>query len=603
MLEMGGRLWTIQLLVQTLCLTSVAAFSNGKVTEACGSMMPKHGHAPNTTHAPYTLSVNVTEFSSGDYIQVTISGTTYFEGFLLEARNASNPDSDAVGSFILTNPKTTQLLQCGHTPDSAVSHTSDARQTQIVVIWKAPQNSPAAVKFLVTVVAHYKTFWVKIPGPVVSQSGVTPIPPKPTTPSTTIKTSTPSVLPRPFSSVGCGQQKSCLLDPVGCDPEKDPSCFFLSFAPKGQTVVFELSGPSDGYIAFALSHDTWMGDDDMYLCVRDDSLVDVSAAYVKGRSYPQEASENVLTDVAWRLADGVIQCQFRRQVLVPQDPTRFSLDAQYYLFMAYGEAENGEVHRHDRQPLISSQQSVINGPAEILNGSRSPLLMKFHSVLMLIAWMLAGSTGTFLASYFKPDWPERTLFGQRIWFQVHRGLMILTVLLTCVAFTLPFIYRGGWSKHAGAHPYLGCTVLALALLQPIMATLRPPPDSSRRWVFNWLHWGAGTVAEIMAVAAMFLGMGQQSVLLPHSWRLVVLAGFLAWVVLLRVLLGLHKKGYIKTRFCDFVSKASDTDQQRILADDSEDSTWDAWFKIVALLAFVIGNSGFLISFIHTISGL
>ncbi|XP_070989454.1 putative ferric-chelate reductase 1 isoform X2 [Oncorhynchus clarkii lewisi] len=570
MLEMGGRLWTIQLLVQTLCLTSVDAFSNGKVTEACGSMMPKHGHAPNTTHSPYTLAVNVTEFSSGDYIQVTISGTTYFEGFLLEARNASNPDSAAVGSFILTNPKTTQLLQCGHTPDSAVSHTSDARQTQIVVIWKAPQNSPAAVKFLVTVVAHYKTFWVKIPGPVVSQSGVTPIPPKPTTPSTTIKTSTPSVLPRPFSSVGCGQQKSCLLDPVGCDPEKDPSCFFLSFAPKGQTVVFELSGPSDGYIAFALSHDTWM---------------------------------NVLTDVAWRLADGVIQCRFRRQVLVPQDPTRFSLDAQYYLFMAYGEAENGEVHRHERQPLISSQQSVINGPAEILNGSRSPLLMKFHSVLMLIAWMLAGSTGTFLASYFKPDWPERTLFGQRIWFQVHRGLMILTVLLTCVAFTLPFIYRGGWSKHAGAHPYLGCTVLALALLQPIMATLRPPPDSSRRWVFNWLHWGAGTVAEIMAVAAMFLGMGQQSVLLPHSWRLVVLAGFLAWVVLLRVLLGLHKKGYIKTRFCDFVSKASDTDQQRILADDSEDSTWDTWFKIVALLAFVIGNSGFLISFIHTISGL
>uniref|UniRef100_A0A8C7HD30 Ferric chelate reductase 1 n=1 Tax=Oncorhynchus kisutch TaxID=8019 RepID=A0A8C7HD30_ONCKI len=433
------------LLVQTLCLTSVAAFSNGKVTEACGSMMPKHGHAPNTTHAPYTLSVNVTEFSSGDYIQVTISGTTYFEGFLLEARNASNPDSDAVGSFILTNPKTTQLLQCGHTPDSAVSHT-----------------------MYITV-----CFGIETPPP-------------------------PPINALSFSSVGCGQQKSCLLDPVGCDPEKDPSCFFLSFAPKGQTVVFELSGPSDGYIAFALSHDTWMGDDDMYLCVRDDSLVDVSAAYVKGRSYPQEASENVLTDVAWRLADGVIQCQFRRQVLVPQDPTRFSLDAQYYLFMAYGEAENGEVHRHDRQPLISSQQSVINGPAEILNGSRSPLLMKFHSVLMLIAWMLAGSTGTFLASYFKPDWPERTLFGQRIWFQVHRGLMILTVLLTCVAFTLPFIYRGGWSKHAGAHPYLGCTVLALALLQPIMATLRPPPDSSRRWVFNWLHWGAGTVAEIMA---------------------------------------------------------------------------------------------------------
>jgi len=38
--------------------------------------------------------------------------------------------------------------------------------------------------------------------------------------------------------------------------------------------------------------------------------------------------------------------------------------------------------------------------------------------LMLIAWMLAGSTGTLIAGYYKPDWPERTLFGQKIWFQV-----------------------------------------------------------------------------------------------------------------------------------------------------------------------------------------
>lgn len=37
---------------------------------------------------------------------------------------------------------------------------------------------------------------------------------------------------------------------------------------------------------------------------------------------------------------------------------------------------------------------------------------------MLIAWMLAGSTGKLMAAYFKPDWPEQTLFGQKIWFQV-----------------------------------------------------------------------------------------------------------------------------------------------------------------------------------------
>lgn len=38
--------------------------------------------------------------------------------------------------------------------------------------------------------------------------------------------------------------------------------------------------------------------------------------------------------------------------------------------------------------------------------------------LMLIAWMLAESTGALMAGFFKPDWPEQTLFGQKIWFQV-----------------------------------------------------------------------------------------------------------------------------------------------------------------------------------------
>lgn len=46
---------------------------------------------------------------------------------------------------------------------------------------------------------------------------------------------------------------------------------------------------------------------------------------------------------------------------------------------------------------------------------------------MLIAWMLAGSSGTLIAGYFKPDWPERTLFGQKIWFQVWS--MFLWLLL------------------------------------------------------------------------------------------------------------------------------------------------------------------------------
>lgn len=68
------------------------------------------------------------------------------------------------------------------------------------------------------------------------------------------------LLPPQFSSAGCGLSKSCLRDPVGCHPESDPACFFLSFVTdqQGGSVTFELSGPAEGYLAFALSLDKWM---------------------------------------------------------------------------------------------------------------------------------------------------------------------------------------------------------------------------------------------------------------------------------------------------------------------------------------------------------
>lgn len=69
-----------------------------------------------------------------------------------------------------------------------------------------------------------------------------------------------SHLPSQFSSVECSQSKSCLRDPVGCDPESDPRCFFLSFTADeaGGSVMFEVSGPAEGYMSIALSLDKWM---------------------------------------------------------------------------------------------------------------------------------------------------------------------------------------------------------------------------------------------------------------------------------------------------------------------------------------------------------
>ncbi|XP_027132307.1 putative ferric-chelate reductase 1 [Larimichthys crocea] len=482
---------------------------------------------------------------------------------------------------------------------SAVSHTSNARQTEVVVIWNAPADAPRQVQFFVSVVAHYKTFWVKLPGPIIYQHGVTPHPTQSDTTPPPVQTTTPSILPEPLTSVGCGTSKSCLLDPPGCNPKEDPHCLFLSMTTDGPdttSVIFELSGPAKGYIAFALSWDTWMGDDDVYMCVKDGESISVSAAFFSGRTHPEDETQSGLSSVSWRLADGAIQCRFSRPVkLTNQEPARFALDQEYYLFLANGHARNGVIWKHSRQPLISTQKKCITGPPEVLRSSRGPMIMKMHGALMLLAWMLTGSVGTFIASFYKPDWPNQTLLGQKVWFQVHRALMMLTVTLTIGAFCLPFFYRKGWSKHAGVHPYLGCCVLALSLIQPIMAMIRPSPDSHRRFIFNWAHWGLGSLTEIMAVAAMFLGMRQSSLLLPQPWATYVLIGYVTWLASFRFLLLMDKYHCIKR------SVLGSDDTEGILPDQSERGSKKSFIKSLLLAVLALGNTGFLIALLFSIA--
>ncbi|KAK2843992.1 hypothetical protein Q5P01_010651 [Channa striata] len=588
-------------LVLSVCYwVQVGGYANGKVTKACVSMEPHHGVPGQTTQSPFHLASNTSTFSPGDHIQVTLSGTSYFEGFLLQARDASSPDSVfTVGTFTLTDSSRAQLLTCDKQQGSAVSHTSDARLTEMVVIWNAPEAPPSVVQFVATVVAHYDTFWVKLPGPVIHVSGVTPHPPQSPVPSPSPghMTTAPN-LPGPFVSDGCGQSKSCLLDPPGCDPKDDPHCFFLSMSPEtpdNTSVVFELSAPADGYIAFALSWDTWMGNDDVYMCVKAGEGVSVSAALNTGRTHPEDQSQSGLNFVSWRLADGVIQCRFSRPVkLSNKEPDRYDLDQEYFLFLANGKAQYGNIWKHSRQPLISTHRKRITGPPENLRGSRGPIIMKMHGALMLLAWMLTGSVGTFIASFYKPDWPNQTLLGQKVWFQVHRGLMMLTVTLTVVAFCLPFFYRKGWSKYAGVHPYLGCCVLALSLIQPIMAAFRASPDSHRRPVFNWAHWAVGSVTEVLAVAAMFLGTRQSSLLLPSPWATHVLIGYVTWLAFFRLLL-------LSQKHVSFGKSLESDDQQPIFSGQAGPSRLASLVKALILAVLALGNSAFLMALLSSIA--
>lgn len=52
--------------------------------------------------------------------------------------------------------------------------------------------------------------------------------------------------------------------------------------------------------------------------------------------------QDSLEDMAWRLADGVMQCSFRRNITLPGVKNRFDLNASYYIFLAGGAADDGK---------------------------------------------------------------------------------------------------------------------------------------------------------------------------------------------------------------------------------------------------------------------
>ncbi|XP_072430686.1 ferric-chelate reductase 1-like isoform X3 [Chiloscyllium punctatum] len=546
------------LTVLSIILEPLVAYGNGQVTVACDTMTPKHGSFPQKSASPAVITVDKDVFSSKDQVKVTLtvrqSGTS-FQGFFIQARDAADLNGGPVGTFTLSD-KNSQLLTCGGVKDSAVSHTSSSGKHTIVVLWNPPATKPDHIQFLVTVVQKFNTYWVKLRGPVISQLNAPPFSVQATTEAHPDLPVT-SKLTKSFNVTECGSKKFCLRNPPRCDPEMDRLCFFLSFAMQNTSVLFELSGPSNGYISFALSDDNWMGNDDMYLCIVNDQSIQINPAHSTGRSHPILNTQVPIHDMSWSLEDGVTQCSFRRNIRLPEYSERFDLDRQYYVFLAEGRADNG--------------------------------------ALMFIAWVTTANIGVIIARFFKPVWSFSTLLGKKVWFQVHWMLMATTVLLTCLAFILPFLYRGAWSYCAGAHPYFGCMILILVILQLIMAFFRPNPQAPRRYIFNWVHWATGTFARTIAVASIFLGMDLPALDLYNPWDTLVMVGFIVWHVVTELILEAHN--YI------IACKAQKRKEDKMQIMDSSEliDPQGHRFKIMVLTLYICGNLTFLIILLVAIS--
>ena len=193
------------------------------------------------------------------------------------------------------------------------------------------------------------------------------------------------------------------------------------------------------------------------------------------------------------------------------------------------------------QDKISSS-APVNLALVSLVGGASDLFFRLHGLLMLVAWLGCAGVGMILARYFKKTWRGTQILGKDLWFQFHRLLMILTVLLSMAAVVLVLLKvdiqpLALSSLKTNAHPIIGLCCVILAILQPIMAAFRPHPGAGGRSLFNWAHWLVGNTAHCCGVVAIFLaGTLAKANLASNSWWTWAMLGYVIFHFLVHLAL-------------------------------------------------------------------
>lgn len=574
-------------------------------TLVCTTMSPSHGSSGQNSPSPYTVTFSPANFiAGGTAVTVTLSGGIDFKGFLLRAEYSNN-SAEFAGSF--NTPALTQKT-CGNT---LVTHTTNVAKPSLVFSWTPPATSKGHIRFKATFVKDKSTYWVAVeptsgllldsalPAPTTTTlaPGVT------TTPALTAAPTIAAPVGTIKKDAECGKTKGCFSD---CTTS---SCSYLltwERVPGDDSVVqITMKGivgsETTRYISFGLSTDSKMASDSVNFCL-DQGTTAVYASWNPAGS----KSNTLLTDpqsglshITVQRVDGILTCTFKRlkaAANVPSDQ-RYALDGTYTIFWATGLGSAGGISQHDRFPVISAQAAALTDyTVDISGGNAAPQLVRAHGSLMLVAWVFAASIGIVMARYFKNVFEDKTLFSQKIWFQVHRACMVLVLLATVIAFIIIFVEADGYSQISGenykkAHPILGIIVTALTVINPIMAIFRPHPNTPKRPIFNWAHWAVGTGAYVLGIITIFFGLSLEKSGAPE-YAIYVMAAFVVWQGLVQLVLEIGQ----------FISRNSGHREEYELTDVNGASKGSqhnppTFYKVVLGSIHVLVVTGFVIALI------
>ncbi|XP_071126303.1 putative ferric-chelate reductase 1 [Mytilus edulis] len=507
-------------------------------------MRPSHSAPPKATLPPYNLTVSTNTYKLGDVITITLqSSETTFKGYIIAAKDNATR-SIILGRF--TDAATGQTLNCGTSGEGAVTHKYGQLNSSILFKWEPTADTIEPIVFIATVVEVEISFWMDISTEVVTpEIPVSPLPP--TNVSTTIGTTTSVPSGSLPTDSECGATKGCFIDCTGT------SCnYIVTWRDNGDAVDFELStklqDTNNKWIAIGFSSDLKMGDDEVVSCILFGNNTSVLRSFNDGkRNVPVANPAEGLSNYIVTVQDGIFRCSFRKNKRLTRQKRQTSrslfvdLDNDFNVMFGTGPASSGSlVSIHNENPVVTPGKVDFQSFTVIGDTAKYPLV-KVHACLMIIAWIFCTGIAIIAARHYKPVWSKSSWFNQKIWFQIHRTLMVTAMILTVIAFITIFVEVGGYSEvyarpgkeYLPAHPVLGIIVTILCILNPIMSLFRPGPTDKKRPIFNWAHWGVGMVAQILAIITIIFGVELQKSTAP-KYTVWVVIGFVIYYVIMEI---------------------------------------------------------------------
>merc|ERR1711983_729630 len=346
---------------------------------------------------------------------------------------------------------------------------------------------------------------------------------------------------------GCNQDRGCFGLQGGCTSSGNcPAMVTYQYLQDSNQFQFKLhikSVDSGHYVAVGFSNDPKMGDDLVIFCSTEDGA-SPQLSWNKGKSNIQGVQGlDLLQKISVTAVDGAKSCDFtlpnELNFTPPGGSEQKSYDigsGKYHMLLSIGsfESSTGNLMYHSDKVVSAKPLNLKSFKSVELQAKG--WMAQIHGFLMILAWMGSAASGMMLARYFKKTWRSVRPFDKDLWFRLHQLFMSFTVLSTIAGIVVIAIDRGNAplsleQVKKNPHPALGMVCIITAFIQPLMALLRPHPESDKRWVFNIAHFLCGNTSYTFAIAAIFKAMEYSELGMPENVVYLLIAYVIVHVLI------------------------------------------------------------------------